>query len=87
MESEDVLETINLDGLKSVIDLLNRHVGIGEMHHELDADHVLHLVSDVESEIDGGTTGSPSDVAERGVMSHHTLHPLEQVVQPFPSLI
>ena len=79
-ESEDVLETINLDGLKSVIDLLHRHVGTGEMHHGLDADHVLHPVGDVESEIGGGTTGSPSDVAECGVVSHHTLHPLEQVV-------
>ena len=28
-KSKDILETINLDGLKSVVDLLNRHVGAG----------------------------------------------------------
>ena len=77
-ESKDILETINLDGLKSVVNLLNRHIGAGEMHHGLDADHVLHIVGDVDSEIGGGTPGSPSDVAECRVMSHHTLHPLER---------
>ena len=77
-KSKDVLETINLDGLKSVVNLLNRHVGAGEMHHGLDADHVLHTVGDVDSEIGGGTLDSPSDVAERRVVSHHTLYPLER---------
>ena len=77
-KSKDVLETINLDGLKSVVNLLNKHVSAGEMHHGLDADHVLHTVGDVDSEIGGGTPGSPSDVAECRVVSHHTLHPLER---------
>ena len=79
-ESKDVLETINLDGLKSVVDLLNRNVGVGEMHHGLDADHVLHPVGDVDSEIGGGTPRSPSEIGGvlHPVVSHHTLHPLER---------
>ena len=60
-----------------MVDLLNMHVGAGEMHHGLDADHVLHPVGDVESDIGDGTTGSLSDVAECRVVSHYTLHPLE----------
>ena len=42
------------------------------------ADHVLHPVGDVDSEIGGGTPGSPSDVVECRVVNHHTLHPLER---------
>lgn len=77
---ENVLEAIRLDSLKGVIDLLDRHIGAGEMHHGLDADHVLHLVGNVEGEIGGGATGAPCNVAEGRIMCHHAIHPLEQVV-------
>jgi hypothetical protein len=65
-ESENVLEAVGLDGGESVVDLVNRHVGAGEVHHGLDADDVLHPVGDVEGEIGGGATGAPGDVAECG---------------------
>ena len=63
-----------------MVDLLNRNVGVGEMHHGLDADHVLHPVGDVDSEIGGGTPRSPSEIGGvlHPVVSHHTLHPLER---------
>jgi hypothetical protein len=79
-ESENVLEAVGLDGGEGVIDLVDGHVGAGEVHHGLDADDVLHPVGDVEGEIGGGATGAPSDVAECGVVSHHAVHPLEEVV-------
>lgn len=77
---EDILEAIGLDSLKSMVDLLNRHIGAGEMHHGLNTDHVLHLVGNVKGEIGGGATGAPSNVAEGRIMSHHAVHPLEEVI-------
>lgn len=77
---KDILNTIGLDSLKSMIDLLNRHIGTGEMHHCLNTDHILHLVGNVEGEIGSGATGAPSNVAEGRIMSNHTVHPLEEVI-------
>ena len=77
---EDILKAIRLNSLKSMVDLLNRHIGAGKMHHGLDTDHVLHLVSNVEGEIGGGATGAPSNVTEGRIMSHHPVHPVEEVI-------
>lgn len=79
-ESKNVLEAVGLDGLEGVVDLLDGHVGAGEMHHALHADDVLHFVGDVQSQIGGGATGAPRDVAEGRIVSHHPIHPLQQVV-------
>jgi len=46
-KSKNILDSIGFDGFEGVIDLLNGHVGAGEMHHSLDTDDVLHLVGDV----------------------------------------
>lgn len=81
-ESKNVLEAVGLDGLEGVVDLLDGHVGAGEMHHALHADDVLHFVGDVQSQIGGGATGAPRDVAEARIVSHHPIHPLQQVVHP-----
>lgn len=42
--------------------------------------HVLHAVGDVEGDVGGGSAGAPGDVAEGGVVGHHPIHPLEQVL-------
>ena len=56
-----------------MVDLLNRHVGVGEMHHGLNIDHVLNPVG-------GGTPHSLSEIGGvlHPIVSHHTLHPLER---------
>lgn len=79
-EGEDVLDPIGLDGGEGVVDLLDGHVGAGEVHHGLDADHVLHPVRDVQGEVGGGPAGAPGDVAEGRVVDDHPVHPLEKVV-------
>ena len=43
-KSKNILDAIGFDGFESLIDLLNWHVGAGEMHHSLDTNNVLHLV-------------------------------------------
>lgn len=52
-EGEDVVDAVGLDVVEGVVYLVNRHVGASEMHHSLNADHVLHPVSNLESEIRG----------------------------------
>lgn len=79
-KSENVLYAVGLNSLKSVIDLLDGHVRARQMHHRLDAYRVLHPVRDVKREIGRGATRPPSDVAECRVVGHHTVHPLEQVL-------
>lgn len=85
-EGEDVLDAIGVDGGEGVVDLVDGHVGAGEVHHGLDAEDVLHPVGDLEGEIGGGSAGAPGDVAEGGVVRRHALHPIEQVVHPVLSL-
>lgn len=63
-----------------MVDPVNRHIGAGEVHHGLDTDHILHSVDDIESEIGGGSTGAPGDVAESRVVSDHALHSFEEVI-------
>jgi len=48
-KSKHILEAIGLDGLESMVYLLNRHVGAGEVHHGLHTDNVLHLVGNFQS--------------------------------------
>lgn len=79
-QSEDILNAIGLDGGEGVVDLLDGHIRAGEVHHGLDAHHVLHAVGDLQRQIRRGSAGSPSDVAERRVVRHHPLHSVEQVV-------
>ena len=79
-EGKHILDAVGLDSVESMVDLLDRHVGTGEMHHGLDADGVLHLVGDLEGEIGGGATSSPCDVAEGGGVRHHPIHPVEEII-------
>lgn len=79
-EREDIMNAIGLDGGEGVVDLLDGHVGAGEVHHGLDADHVLHAVGYLQRQIGGGSAGAPRDVAERRVVRHHPLQSVEQVV-------
>lgn len=81
-ESKNVLEAVRLDGLEGVVDLVDRHVGAGEVHHALHADDVLHLVRNVQRQIRRRPTRTPRYVAERRVVGHHPLHPLQQVLHP-----
>ncbi|GLU03724.1 hypothetical protein SLE2022_209100 [Rubroshorea leprosula] len=54
------------------------------MHHGLNADDVLHLVSNIKGEVGGGATSAPGDVAECRIVRHHPVHPLEEVVDSTP---
>lgn len=79
-ECKHILDPIRLDRGEGVVDLLDRHVGAGEVHHALDAHHVLHPVGDLQRHVRRGPAGSPCDVAEGRVVRHHPLHPLEKVL-------
>ncbi|KAG8369332.1 hypothetical protein BUALT_Bualt14G0000400 [Buddleja alternifolia] len=79
-EGEDVLNAVRLDGGESVVDVLDGHVSTGEVHHSLDADHVVHSIGDVKGEIGGGSASAPGDVAKRRVVSHHSFHSIKEVI-------
>lgn len=50
-KGEDVAEAVGLDGGEGVVDLVDGHIGAGQVHHRLHAHHVLHCVGDLKGEL------------------------------------
>lgn len=76
-EGKDVVDAVGVDGGEGVVDAAEGHVGACQVHHCLNADHVLHAVGDLEGEIRGGPTGAPCDVAEGRAVGNHPLNAIE----------